>query len=67
MTGWALVLGGGPVFVFRRRGKVQRVPLTADGAGRVHELPFFRRLDLPSASERVACVFGPRVAERRGP
>lgn len=44
--GWITVRGGGPLFVFRRRGKVRWIPL-ADGSARsVRDGDLYRRIDL---------------------
>ena len=68
-TGWIVVRGGSPLFVYRRRkapAAVDLGPLVADG---VLETAFFRRVDLHTSSGAAARVFfgvnGPSEASLR--
>ena len=56
-TGWVVVRGSSPIFVFRRRTEPDAVdlgPLLAEG---VLETGFFRRVDLRTGEGAPACVF----------
>ena len=56
-TGWVVVRGGSPLFVYRRRRTATSVdlgPLVAEG---VLESAFFRRVDLRTRAGAPACVF----------
>jgi hypothetical protein len=68
-TGWVVVRGGSPLFVYRRRSDPASVdlgPLTAEG---VLETSFFRRVDLRTSTGTPVCVFfgvnGPSEASLR--
>jgi hypothetical protein len=56
-TGWVVVRGGSPLFVYRRGKEPASVdlgPLTAEG---VLETSFFRRVDLRTSNGTPVCVF----------
>jgi hypothetical protein len=68
-TGWVVVRGGSPLFLYKRRqdsASVDLGPLTAEG---VLETSFFRRVDLKTSSGTPVCVFfgvnGPSEASLR--
>ena len=68
-TGWVVVRGGSPLFVYRGRrdsAAVDLGPLTAEG---VLETSFFRRVDLRTSGGAPVCVFfgmnGPSEASLR--
>jgi hypothetical protein len=68
-TGWVVVRGGSPLFVYRRGNDAASVdlgPLTAHG---VIETGFFRRVDLETSTGTPVCVFfgvnGPSEASLR--
>lgn len=49
-TGWVVVRGDTPLFVFRRRARTARVDLGTLRAGEVAESAFFRRVELGGAA-----------------
>jgi hypothetical protein len=56
-TGWVVVRGGSPLFMYRRGSESASVdlgPLTAEG---VLETSFFRRVDLRTSNGGPVCVF----------
>lgn len=56
-TGWVVVRGTSPMFVFRRRRATGSVDLGSLVAERVLEHGFFRRVDLKRSDGAAACVF----------
>jgi hypothetical protein len=68
-TGWVVVRGGSPLFVYRRGNAAAWVDLGPLTAERVVETGFFRRVDLKTSSGAPVCVFfgvnGPSEASLR--
>ena len=68
-TGWVVVRGGSPLFVYRRGNDAASVDLGSLSAQRVVETGFFRRVDLETSSGSSVCVFfgvnGPSEASLR--
>jgi len=56
VTGWIVVRGGSPIFVFRRRG-VRVVDLGALATKQISDTGLYRRVDLAGASGVGSCVF----------
>ena len=56
-TGWVVVRGGSPIFVYRKRPHVLSVDLGSLVTERLSDTGFFRRLDLASAGGASCCVF----------
>jgi len=57
-TGWVVVRGGAPVFVFRRRRAVQQIDLGALAATDVTEGGFYRAVDLKGEASDGRVFFG---------
>lgn len=68
-TGWVVVRGGSPLFVYRKGQETPSVDLGPLAAERVVETSFFRRVDLKTSSGTPVCVFfgvnGPSEASLR--
>lgn len=68
-TGWVVVRGGSPLFLYRRRTESASVDLGPFKAENVLETSFFRRVDLRTSSGAPVCVFfgvnGPSEASLR--
>jgi hypothetical protein len=68
-TGWVVVRGGSPLFVYRRRTEAASVDLGPLTAENVLETSFFRRVDLKTSSGTPVRVFfgvnGPSEASLR--
>ena len=56
-TGWVVVRGGSPLFLYRRGAEAASVDLGPLAAERVVETGFFRRIDLRTSSGTPVCVF----------
>jgi len=56
-TGWLVVTGDAPVFVFRKGTKTCLVDLEGLKAVDIVETGFFRRIDLSAAAGTGACIF----------
>jgi hypothetical protein len=68
-TGWVVVRGGSPLFVYRRGQRAASVDLGPLTAVNVLETSFFRRVDLETSGGTPVCVFfgmnGPSEASLR--
>lgn len=62
-TGWVVVRGSSPAFVFRRLGSASQLDLGTLSGQDIHERGFFRRLNLETHRKSACCV----VFEVSGP
>ena len=59
-TGWVVIRGGPPLFVFRRWGRTRRIDLSALKATRLEEGTLYRRIELREEGTIAFVLFGAR-------